>query len=127
MAVNPFSQGPTGPAIPPSSNQYLTGQQQQQYDLSMTGNEEFSRMVQQAAALRKKKTLLDMLKQQEGKHEALGKNLPNLQRMQERMKLEDGERKLKKLRLDMMTKESAKINQEQQKQQQEQQKQQQGR
>ena len=102
-AMNPFvAKSPTVP----SSNRYLTGQQEAAYNTQMMGDPQFAMMVRAAEYTRKKKTLQDMMTRRKSSMEALGKSLPKLKEMQEQMKIQDAERKLKKLKLDYLTKQA---------------------
>ena len=67
-------------------------------------NPQFQRLIQDYLMQKKRKRPQDLLGQGRGAAANLGKQLPKFQKMQEQWKMEDADRKAKKLKLDFFTK-----------------------
>ena len=64
----------------------------------------FAQLVQSTMQKKKQMDFASMLQKRESREASLAKSLPKLQHMQEKFKLEDMQRKVKKMQLDMLTK-----------------------
>jgi len=84
---------------------------------AMMQDPKFAQIVQELMKKKKQQGLEGML-QGGGSMANLGKQLPKLQQIQEQWKLQDAQRKAKKMELDMITKQAEAQSQAQQQQQQ---------
>lgn len=78
---------------------------------------QFQRLVMQQIQRKKRKGLTGMM-DGNGAVASLGQKLPQLKQMQEKFKIQDAERKVKKLKLDFLTKQAEAQSAQQQGQQQ---------
>jgi hypothetical protein len=86
----------------PTQYQYLSGQALN----NNMSDSNFLKALAQARAMKRRKSVLDLLKKRKTAEQMLAKELPRLKDMQEQMKIRDAESKLKRLQLDRLTKQA---------------------